>query len=541
MSEKAKPATIDLTEEVEPVVEPPTESIVTEMAIEEEPQKERVRCAGSSLIELRKAFLSRLRGQDVTLNKLSNILYDFNANCQQPREGKKMILPLLLSGTSGTGKTSTVEILLEQYGLTNKSENFLYQDMSEITAKTDLSKLLGSPPSYLGYGEKNFIDRLFLAIGEKGFNAIKKPTAPRARAGTSGRGRGKGGATRIAITPNKSAPPSMIVLHFEEVDKAHESALTILINFLETGRLTSGNRREFVLPDETRMIVVCTANFGKEEISEMNHLTDFFKARTAVTNAMEFAGVEKPMIGRFPHILPYFPFSSKVAEQITSESIAVLFELVEFQYRDYFSRFSIKKESEVLVKKTFTVYAKHADPELGMRGMVAICQDLKRELCCESMFFLIDHMPQEKLPLSENPVINVLQFMPVDMCYDEFLLVRDRCEANTTTYHLLDDAWEKKLALLLLLVEYKGKIMTSVVVRAKPTLNLALASVEAHKNCDGCGHFSPHYNRVRCPEIIGCKIRMIFKSYCNLCIYNNSLVQQPHTRPTQLQIQSAVL
>lgn len=509
---------VDLTDEAEDLEAEPQTPIIKEKEVTrpESLLEQQKTGSGLSLLEWRKAFLSRMRGQDVTLNKLSNILFDFDAKCRNHTgsDEKKMILTLFLSGTSGTGKTTTIDILLSRLGMTRDSETFVYKDMSKIRKGEDASMILGSAPSFAGYGEKNYVDKLLNAIGDKGIITTR----------TKGRG-------KFTIKPNKSAnPPPVIFLHFEEVDKAHPSILTILINFLETGCLTSANGKEFVLPAQTRMIVVCTANYGKEEIAEMNHLTDFQRARTAVTDAMLFAGIEKPMIGRFPNILPYFPFEKKVADQIAAESISPLFDLVEFQYRDYFTKFIPKKgtESEALLTKTLTDYTRMADPELGKRSIDAICEDLKRELCCESMVYITEYLQTEKLPLVDGPVLDVLEFFPCNMEEEDYLVLRDRCQPNTTTYHLLNNAWEEKSDLLLLLVLWNEKIMTSVVVKSQPMVSNALTLITTtQKYCDSC-HIACHTaQRVVSWEMIGSKIRKIFKNYCNLCMYNNSFSQGP--------------
>ena len=535
LSKKAKSTSIDLTEELEPTVEAP---VFEDSPNEPEPTLETPvpRNNGLGLPELRKAFLSRLKGQDTTLNKLSNILYEFNAKCRHRTPGMPMILPLFLSGVSGTGKTSSIKILCELFGIKHGVPGaYVYKDMSEIVKQEDITKILGSAPSYAGFGEKNFIDQLCEAVGEKGFTTTKKTT-------TTATTR----KSKLVIKPNKTAPPEAFMVHFEEVDKAHHTALTVLINFLETGRLTSGNGREFVLPEKTKMILVFTANFGFGEIAELSYLTDFQRARDAVIDDMMRRGIEKPMIGRFPHILPFFPLPTEVTEQIASDSISVLFEEVEFQYKDYFEKFSYKKESEALLKKALSAYTSQADPELGWRSVEAICEELKRELCCETMSFIMEYMTQEKLPLRECPMLDVLNFSPDLMEDSDYFGILDRCELNTTTYHLIRKAWEEKISLVLVLVEYKERIMTSIVVHSEvveppePAVvnSLVIVNEPVRKYCDRCGHFSKNYQRVRCPETIGSKIRMIFKNYCNLCIYNNSIIQ---TRSPQLQLQPLLL
>lgn len=535
---KKNPTTIDLTDDTEEQeVEPQIPNNTEKEAIPEPIPLQEERTVNNkngqpTLAEIRKIFTSSpIKGQDVTLNRLANILFDFNARCQEnatEEKRKLMILPIFLSGGSGMGKSKTVEILCQLYGMTNnqnESETFIYQDMSEIRGEEGVTKILGSPPSFAGFGEKNFIDQLFFAIGEKGITTTKTTTTT-----TAARGRPPTKKSTFKITPNKTPPPEVIIIHFEEVDKAHHSALTILINFLETGQLTSGNRKQFVLPAQTRMIVVFTSNFGQDEIEEMNHLTDFQKAVDAIKNDMLCDGIQKPMIGRFPHILPYFYFPEEVAQEIASKSITELFERVEFEYRDYFTKFTYKKESEDLLKTTLSEYAKRAEKSLGNRSIEAVCKELKRELCCETMLSISEYLPLENLPLSQSPVLDVLEFFPMEMEEDDFLRLSARCQLNTLTYHLLGKAWEDKTNLLLILVLWSDKIMTSILVKSQPAVSsntLALVIPQEKKYCDYCHCLCKNPQRVTSREMVGSKIRIIFKNFCNLCVYNNSLTQGP--------------
>ena len=486
---KAIPTSIDLTERSTESVE----EVFPEKVPEVDHSVEVIKLA-----KIREILLNGLEGQDVTLNKLANILFEFIVSQSE------CILPLLLSGTSGTGKTSTIERLLKVFGIEESQK--VYQDMSEITTQGEISKLLGSAPSYTGYGDKCFVDKLLLAIGDNGLKTKKITTTTT-----------KKKSTKFTITPDKTKPPSFVLVHFEEVDKGHPDALTILINFLETGRLTSGNRREFVLPKETKMIVVMTANYGKDDLTGLSYLTDFYKARSVIIESMQMSGIEKPMIGRFPHILPYFPLEKKVTEKIASQSISSLFELVEFQYRDYFTKFSFLSESFTELERALSIYAKQADPELGMRSLKAVLKELKRELCCETMLYITQYLSKEKLPLKESPVLEVLSLSSITD-YDSLL---ERCEPNTTTYHLIKEAQESSavVELVLVIVTYKDRIMTSLVIQSeKIVTETALIIVKDRKYCDMCGHYCQHMTRVRSPEMFQTKIRMIFKNYCNLCI-----------------------
>jgi len=125
----------------------------------------------------------------------------------------------LFLGSTGVGKTEMAKVIGEV--LFSGRENFVKLDMSEYMEKHAISKLIGAPPGYLGHDE--------------------------------------GGMLTERIRNN----PYSVVL-FDEIEKAHEDILNVLLQILGDGKLTDSKGREV---DFSNCIVVLTSNIGKEEAS----------------------------------------------------------------------------------------------------------------------------------------------------------------------------------------------------------------------------------------------------------------------------------
>lgn len=157
--------------------------------------------------ELRK----RVLGQDEAVTAVSKAIRRGRLGLKDP---KRPTGSFIFLGTTGVGKTELAKALAEtMFG----NENAMIRvDMSEYMEKFDVSKLIGSPPGYVGYDE--------------------------------------GGQ----LTEKVRRQPYSVVL-FDEIEKAHPDVLNSMLQILEDGRLTDGQGRTV---NFTNTIIIMTSNIG---------------------------------------------------------------------------------------------------------------------------------------------------------------------------------------------------------------------------------------------------------------------------------------
>jgi ATP-dependent Clp protease ATP-binding subunit ClpC len=123
-------------------------------------------------------------------------------------------------GPTGVGKSELAKALTKE--LFGKEDRLIQIDMSELMEGHSVSKLIGSPPGYVGYRE--------------------------------------GGRLTEEVRKN----PHSVIL-FDEIEKAHPDVLNLLLQVLEYGHLTDGKGRTVNFKNT---IVILTSNIGAEEISK---------------------------------------------------------------------------------------------------------------------------------------------------------------------------------------------------------------------------------------------------------------------------------
>ena len=163
------------------------------------------------LKDLEPQLKSQIFGQNEAIDKLV-------AKIKMARSGitpkDKPIGSYLFAGPTGVGKTEVAKQLAEQLGV-----QFLRFDMSEYMEKHAVSRLVGSPPGYVGFEE--------------------------------------GGLLTEAINKN---PYSVLLL--DEIEKAHPDLINILLQVMDNGKLTDNNGREAHFEN---CIVIMTSNAGASE------------------------------------------------------------------------------------------------------------------------------------------------------------------------------------------------------------------------------------------------------------------------------------
>lgn len=169
------------------------------------------------LLNLEENLGKRVIGQDEALKLVSEAILRSRSGIKDPN---KPIGSFLFLGSTGVGKTEVARSLA--YELFDDEHHIVRIDMSEYMEKFSVSRLIGSPPGYVGYDD--------------------------------------GGQLTEAVRRN----PYSVVL-FDEIEKAHPEVLNLLLQILDEGRLTDSNGR---LVDFKNTIIIMTSNLGSENILE---------------------------------------------------------------------------------------------------------------------------------------------------------------------------------------------------------------------------------------------------------------------------------
>lgn len=169
------------------------------------------------LLNLSLILSNRVKGQPTALKLVSDALIRSRSGIKDPN---RPIGSFIFMGPTGVGKTEVAKTLADV--LFDSDKNMVRLDMSEFMEKSAVSKLVGSPPGYVGF-----------ELGGQ-------------------------------LTEKVRRQPYSIVL-FDEIEKAHPDVLNILLQILDDGRLTDSQGH---LVDFRNTIIIMTSNLGSEALLE---------------------------------------------------------------------------------------------------------------------------------------------------------------------------------------------------------------------------------------------------------------------------------
>ncbi len=216
------------------------------------------------LLNLENNMKKRVMGQDEAISLVSNAIIRARSGIKDPN---RPIGSFIFLGPTGVGKTEVARTLAHE--LFDDERHMIRIDMSEYMEAHSVSRLIGSPPGYVGYDD--------------------------------------GGQLTEAVRRN----PYSIVL-FDEIEKAHHDIFNILLQILDDGRITDSQGRTV---DFKNTIIIMTSNLGSEYILDKN-----VNGKDLVMKELQ-RNFKPEFINRVDEIIIFNALSKEIVHQILDKII----------------------------------------------------------------------------------------------------------------------------------------------------------------------------------------------------------------------------
>ena len=273
------------------------------------------------LLHLEEELHQRVIGQEEAIRAVADAVRRSRAGLQDP---KRPIGSFIFLGTTGVGKTELAKALAEYLF---DDENMMTRiDMSEYQEKFSVTRLIGSPPGYVGYDE--------------------------------------GGQLTEAI---RRKPYSVVL--FDEIEKAHSDVFNVLLQVLDDGRLTDNKGRTVNFKNT---IIIMTSNIGSnlirenfEKINRSNHDEIVDKTKNQVFELLK-QSIRPEFLNRVDELIMFSPLNESQIEDIVKLQL--------FNVQKLLSGNNIHIEiSEKAIKY---ITHKGFDPQFGARPVKRAIQKL---------------------------------------------------------------------------------------------------------------------------------------------------------------------
>lgn len=290
------------------------------------------------LLNLEDELHKRVVGQEQAIQAVSDAVRRNRAGLQ---DEKKPVGSFIFLGTTGVGKTELAKALAEY--LFDDDNLMTRIDMSEYQERYSVSRLIGSPPGYVGYDE--------------------------------------GGQLTEAV---RRKPYSVILL--DEIEKAHPDVFNILLQVLDDGRLTDNKGRTVNFKNT---IIIMTSNLGSqiiqqkfESLNSANRETVINETSDEVMSLMRKT-IKPEFLNRIDEIIMFTP--------LTEDEIK---EIVKFQFNIILNSLSGKANISITDKALEWISDAGFDPQFGARPIKRLIQkNILNEL---SKLFLSGKLDKEK-------------------------------------------------------------------------------------------------------------------------------------------------
>jgi ATP-dependent Clp protease ATP-binding subunit ClpA len=286
------------------------------------PEEKIMETESSNLANLQENLEQQVYGQDLALQEVVDKIVVAQAGLKSEN---KPVGSFVFMGPTGTGKTETAKALAKNLGV-----KLLRFDMSEYQEKHSISKLIGSPPGYVGFEED---------AGQ-------------------------------LITQIQEAPNAVLLL--DEVEKAHPDVMAVLLQLMDNGFITGSNGKK---ADCRNIVLILTTNAG---------------AQSAEKNAIGFGAQEKDysdadlkkfLTPEFRNRLDGVITFNKLGKDTMVKIVNKFIDELREQVKDKSIRIKINKEAiEWLITKGF-------DAKMGARPLQRVIdKEIKRDLAKLMLF-----------------------------------------------------------------------------------------------------------------------------------------------------------
>ncbi len=276
--------------------------IPVEKMLEKETQK---------ILQLEKYLEKRVVGQPLAIKAVSEAIRRSRAGLSDPQ---RPIGVFLFIGPTGVGKTELVKALAEQ--LFDREDAIIRLDMSEYMEKHSVSRLVGSPPGYVGYEE--------------------------------------GGQLTEAL---RRRPYSVVLL--DELEKAHHDVFNILLQIFDEGRLTDSKGRRINCKNA---LFIMTSNLGSDLLLKKPAGTK--EELLATVDPILKATFRPEFLNRLDEILPFLPLKLEDMESIVTLQLKRVAKRLEEQ------QINLKWDPKVVKHLAEEGY----DPSFGARPLKRLIQ-----------------------------------------------------------------------------------------------------------------------------------------------------------------------
>ena len=299
------------------------------------PVSKMVQSEKDKLLHLEAELHKRVIGQHEAITAIADAVRRSRAGLKDP---KRPIGSFIFLGTTGVGKTELAKALAE---FLFDDENMMTRiDMSEYQEKFSVTRLIGSPPGYVGYDE--------------------------------------GGQLTEAI---RRKPYSVVL--FDEIEKAHPDVFNILLQVLDDGRLTDNKGR---IVNFKNTIIIMTSNIGSSLIREnFEHITASNRDNVIENTKNEIfellkKSIKPEFLNRIDDLIMFTPLSEEEIHQIVGLQIKLIANMlhkndIEFTVTD--------KAIDLIAKIGY-------DPQFGARPIKRVLQryvlnELSKQMIAENI------------------------------------------------------------------------------------------------------------------------------------------------------------